>query len=129
LSSVIKEAKRLEYNNQIINSSNKIKTTWNIIKSETGRLNGHKTSKYQNTPDTFNKYFSSIAAKIIQKIKCNNKKCTNNNINPKCYLSKLSNNSFSNMKFKNTPTKETEKIINSLKSKTHMDTMKSLQKY
>jgi hypothetical protein len=34
----IKEAKRLTYNNKIINSSNKMKTTWNITKSETGRL-------------------------------------------------------------------------------------------
>ena len=107
MSSVIKEAERLQYNNQIINSSNKTKTTWNIIKSETGRLNGHTTTIiYQNTPDTFNKYFLLIAGKIIQSIKCSNIKGTNNNINPKCYLSKLSNNSFSNIKFKNTSTKE-----------------------
>jgi hypothetical protein len=116
LSSVIKEAKQLTYNNKIINYSNKMKTTWNIIKSETGRLNGHTTSKYQNTPDTFNKYFSSIAGKIIQNINCSNIKGTNNNVTPKYYLSDLSNNSFSNMKFKNTSTKEIEKIINSFKS-------------
>jgi hypothetical protein len=41
LARVITEAKRFEYNNQIINSTNKIKTTWNIIKSETNRLKGH----------------------------------------------------------------------------------------
>jgi hypothetical protein len=29
------------YNNEIINSANKMKTTWNIIKSETNRLEGH----------------------------------------------------------------------------------------
>ena len=75
------------YNNKIINSSNKMKTTWNIIKSETGRLNGRTTSKYQNTPDTFNKYFSSIAGKIMQNINCSNIKGTNNNVTPKYYLS------------------------------------------
>jgi hypothetical protein len=35
LSRVIIEAKRSKYNKQIINSTNKVKTTWNIIKSET----------------------------------------------------------------------------------------------
>jgi hypothetical protein len=39
---VITEAKKgSKYNNQIINSTNKMKTTWNIIKSETNRLKGH----------------------------------------------------------------------------------------
>jgi hypothetical protein len=45
-----------------------MKTTWNIIKSETGRLNEHITNNYQNSPDTFNKYFSSIAGKITHDI-------------------------------------------------------------
>jgi hypothetical protein len=34
LSRVITEAKRTEYNNKIIIFTNKLKTTWNIIKSE-----------------------------------------------------------------------------------------------
>jgi hypothetical protein len=33
LSRVITKAKRAKYNNQIINSTNKMKTTWNITKS------------------------------------------------------------------------------------------------
>jgi hypothetical protein len=33
--SIIKEAKKYKYNNRIINSTNKTKTTWNIIKAET----------------------------------------------------------------------------------------------
>jgi hypothetical protein len=37
LSRVITEAKSAKYNNKIINSTNKMKTTWNIIKSETNR--------------------------------------------------------------------------------------------
>jgi hypothetical protein len=40
LERVIIEMKRSEYNNQIINSTNKMKTVWNIIKSKTNRLNG-----------------------------------------------------------------------------------------
>jgi hypothetical protein len=37
LSNVIKDAKRLNCDTQIINSNNAIKTTWEIIKLETGR--------------------------------------------------------------------------------------------
>jgi hypothetical protein len=41
LAGVNTEAKSSKYNNQIINCTNKIKTIWNIIKSETNRLKGH----------------------------------------------------------------------------------------
>jgi hypothetical protein len=37
MSNVIKEAKRLNYDTQIINLNNAIKTTWKIMKFETGR--------------------------------------------------------------------------------------------
>ena len=49
------------YNNQITNSANKIKATWNIVKAETNRLHRPSTNKYQNSLDTFNKHFLSIA--------------------------------------------------------------------
>jgi chloramphenicol O-acetyltransferase len=98
LSKVVKEAKRLMYNNQVINCANKMKTTWNIIKIETNRIN----SKYQNSLETFNKYFLSVADEIIQDIK----KKVNNKEDLECYLSKLSQTDFPNIKFKNTSTKE-----------------------
>jgi hypothetical protein len=51
LARVITETKRSKYNNQIINSTNKIKTTWNIIKSEINRLKGHTVfTKFLLTP-------------------------------------------------------------------------------
>jgi hypothetical protein len=53
LAKVIKEAKRLMYNNQVINSGNKINMTWNIIKAETNRIKGHTSSKNQNSPEVF----------------------------------------------------------------------------
>jgi hypothetical protein len=65
LSSVIKEAKRSMYNNQVTNSANKMKTIWNIINLQTNRLKGHTISKYQSFPEAFNKYFLSTAGKII----------------------------------------------------------------
>ena len=46
LAKVIKEAKRSMYKNQIKNSTNKIKTIWNIIKMETNRQNKPLTNKY-----------------------------------------------------------------------------------
>jgi hypothetical protein len=39
LSKVIKAAKKLYYNNKVSQSHNKIKATWNVIKSETGGSN------------------------------------------------------------------------------------------
>jgi hypothetical protein len=41
LARMIKEAKRAMYNNQVVNSANKMKTTWIIIKAETNRVKGH----------------------------------------------------------------------------------------
>jgi hypothetical protein len=117
LSSVIEEAKMSMYNNQVTKSANKMKTIWNIIKLETNRLKGHTINKYQNSPDAFNKYFLSTAAEIIQDIRSSNIKGSSNNRNPKYYLSKLSCNSFPNIKFNNTATKETERIIKSLRLK------------
>jgi hypothetical protein len=68
LARVIKEAKRLIYNRLVINSDNKMKTTWNIIKAETNRTKGHTLNIFQNSPEAFNKYFLSVAEKIIQDI-------------------------------------------------------------
>jgi hypothetical protein len=87
LASVIKEARMYMCNNQIINSTNKMKTTWNIIKTETNRLKGPTTltiNSYQNSPEAFNKYFLSVTKitlvitnkvttlKKIQNITCQN---------------------------------------------------------
>jgi hypothetical protein len=45
-----------------------MKTILNIINLETNRLDGHKISKYNNSPEALNKYFLSTAGKIIQDI-------------------------------------------------------------
>jgi hypothetical protein len=49
LAKVITEAKGSKYNNQIINSTNKMKTTLNIIKSETNRLYCQSVRNYKNS--------------------------------------------------------------------------------
>jgi hypothetical protein len=64
------------YNNQIINSTNKMKAMWNIIKSETNRLKeptNTTINSCQNSPEAFNKYFLSITENIIHDVRCKNK--------------------------------------------------------
>ena len=65
LSKVIRTAKTLHLNNQIIHSNNKIKTTWTIMKHETGRHNV-KHDKV-NICNTDKKYTESINAEIFIK--------------------------------------------------------------
>ena len=108
------------YNNRIINSTNKMKTTWNIIKAQTNRLKGPITTTInnnQNSPEAFNKYFLSITENILQDVRCANKQGHNINKNPKHYLLHLFHKHFPSIKFENTSPKELEKIINSLKIK------------
>jgi len=100
------------YNNRIINSTNKMKTTWNIIKAETNRLKWPittTTNNYQNSPEALNKYLLSITENIFQDVICINKQGHNINKNPNYYLLNLFHKPFPSIKFKNTSPKETEK--------------------
>ena len=120
LATVIREAKRCMYNNQLTNSTNKIKTTWNIIKAETNRLKGPSntdTSSSQNSPEDYNRHFLSISKSIIDGIRSKNNQSSNTTKNPTNYLSNIFHTPFPCIKFRTTSTREIEKIINSLKSK------------
>jgi histone acetyltransferase (RNA polymerase elongator complex component) len=66
----------------MINSTNKMKTIRNIIKSETNRLKGHTVSNYENSPDTFNDHFLSVAEKIMPSIRRSDTEDTSDNENP-----------------------------------------------
>jgi hypothetical protein len=79
LARVIIEAKGSKYNNQIINYL--MKTTWNIIKSETNRLK-MSHSNYENSPDSSNDHFPSTAERIMQSIRHSDTESTNANKNP-----------------------------------------------
>ena len=85
------------YNNQIINFTNKMKTTWNIIKAETNRLKApiNTTINYQNSPEVFHKYFLSITENIIHDIRFNNKQGYNINKNANYYSLNLFHKPFS----------------------------------
>jgi hypothetical protein len=94
-----------------------METNWNIIKSETIRLKVHTVSNYENSPDTFNDHFLSMAEKIMQSIRHSDTEDTSDNKTPTYYLSKLSHNPFPNITFNNTSTKEIERIIKSIRVK------------
>ena len=80
MSKVIKAAKQLYDNNKISKSSNKIKTTWDIIKMETCKnhtnkgtqlinINGNLITNQQSIANSFNNYFLSVADKITSNLK------------------------------------------------------------
>jgi hypothetical protein len=94
-----------------------MKTTWNIIRSETNRMKGHTVNKHENFPDTFNAYFLSIAECITQSNKNRDIESLNNSKNLTYYLPRISDNPFPNIKFKKTTTREIERIINHIKVK------------
>jgi hypothetical protein len=83
LSNVIKAAKKM-YNDELITKSkNRIKTTWEIIKKETGKSIHHRTiealrinntmvNNSQEIAQNFNYYFSTVAGTIIENIKNDN---------------------------------------------------------
>ena len=127
LSKVIKEVKRLQYRKQILTSQNKTRTTWNIVRSETGKrigkeditslnINGMLIQNQQTTTNSFNNYFSAVAEKLmeanhIDKMSQIQNGATLHHILRNC------RHSYPNIKFRYTSTKEIEKIIKSLKTK------------
>jgi hypothetical protein len=105
-----------------------MKTTWNIIKTETGKKDnsadvywsnndGDENHDYQFIFYSFNNYFLSIAEKITHNIIINNNIGSNNEETPLHYLLQSFSNPFPNIKFGNTSTQETERMMNSLQSK------------
>ena len=78
LADVTKTAKKTYYNNLLIQSTNKTKTTWNIINGNINKrplkhdisflnINGAKTHDSQVIASTFNTYFSTVAQNIHTK--------------------------------------------------------------
>jgi hypothetical protein len=127
LSKVIKEAKNINYNKRILNSSNKSKSTWDIIRRETSKqytagdiqalaIEGALSYDQQIIAEAFNNYFASIIDSInnknaYNKIRTNELSATYN------YLSQNSLNPFASTVLKSFSTKEIMNIIKSLKSK------------
>jgi hypothetical protein len=99
LSNVIKEAKWINYNNQILASNNKIKTSWAIVKLELGRktinvgvqsLNivGMFTTNPQAIGNAFNEYFLTL----VETKYINNNNINNDNNDEDSYDDDTNNN-------------------------------------
>ena len=82
LSRVIREAKITENDQLILNSHNKVKTTWGIINRESGnnknrgeiqalKVEGKEITDQQTIAETFNEYFIAIAENVKRQSKNN----------------------------------------------------------
>jgi hypothetical protein len=127
LSRVITAAKRLHYSKLILQSDNKQKTTWNIIRTLTNNnktlnntipinINNESSTNPINIANVFNTYFTSVADNLLRK---NFSEIdTENNNDPMFYLRQNYKHCYSQIKLKNTTTYKINKIINSQKNKT-----------
>jgi hypothetical protein len=122
LSATIIAAKKKYCDEQILNSNNKTKTTWSIVKTVTNNRNSnkigsmnidnHPNSNPVNIANTFNIYFSSVARKLTKELpenRAHKDPLVNLNFNFKKPTSSL--------RFNYTTTHEVNSIIHSLKTK------------
>ncbi|PNF35146.1 hypothetical protein B7P43_G09274 [Cryptotermes secundus] len=127
LTNVIKAAKKIHYDRRIIDSKNKSKTIWNIIKTETGKkedkvdiqsldIKGIITSDQQIMAKNLNDYFVTVAEDIIDNtsISKTGQPMHDNYLN---YMSSMFTSPLSNIRPKHASTHEIEGIIKSLKAK------------
>jgi hypothetical protein len=117
-------AKKLHYNKHIINSNNKVKTIWNIVKMEPPpksnddvpplNIDGKTIKDYRNIANIFNAYFTTVT----DKISTNNSITFNvasNVVHPFNYLHLVFIRPFPNIKLTPVSTKVVIEIIKSLK--------------
>jgi len=118
--------KKLYCNKLLLNSNNKSKTTWNIVKTITNNKNTNNNISTMNIKDkissnhlaianAFNTYFSSVAENLL--IKNFSGKNTINNNNSISYLRQNFIQSFSTIQLRKITTYEIVQIILSLKCK------------
>ena len=115
------------YDKLISKSNNKTKTTWKIIKKETGKNNCQNYIKSLNINDTktnvpheiankFNDYFLTVTDTVRGNIKKENND-PRDNMNPSNYFINKFNSTFPIIKWNYATTYEIDKIIKSLKTK------------
>ncbi|PNF30889.1 hypothetical protein B7P43_G06095, partial [Cryptotermes secundus] len=117
--------KRIYYDKRIINSNDRVKSAWNVVKTLTGRKSHYdilpmfnnnfnrSTSNYNNISESFNRYFLSVPELIINNIQ---KDCNpNEKTNFYDYLIDVFNVTFPKINFNPATAKEIANIINKLK--------------
>ena len=122
LSKVIKTAKKMSYDNYIKMSHNKMKTTWKIVNSETGRNTKMNSTQQlienyngQNVAEHLNDYFVNIANKLVNNL--NNNQSKSMDADFRSFMKQAILKNYPPISNKPSTTKEIEKIIQSLKTK------------
>jgi hypothetical protein len=120
LTKVITLTKKLYYSAKVTNSTNKPKTTWNIIKTITNNqkksnnmlmleIEGKLTTHHQTIVEEFNTYYISVADNITNNNPAKNTIDDLNKKGPLSYLYPAFQQSFTSIKLKNTTSGEIEK--------------------
>ena len=118
---VIRKAKIIEHDKLIVNSHNKVKTTWIIINKESGRnkkkseiqalkVGGKKKITDQQTiAETFSEYFVDVAENVKRQNKNNLINDDNSNVDSRThFMEQAFNKPYPSMEYKCTTTKEIE---------------------
>jgi hypothetical protein len=129
LTQVINQAKRMSYNKQILNSTNRIRTTWKIINREIHKkvkkdaiqtifIDGRSTNNLYNIVEAFNSYFKKLADNIHSKIKANSEPMSSadNGGDYMACMDKAFGSPFPKIQISKTMSVAIERIIKSLKS-------------
>jgi len=110
----------MERDKLILNSHNKVKTTWGIINKESGRnkkrseiealkVEGKKIADQQTIAETFNEYFVAITKNINRQTKNNLINDDNDNMDSHThFMEQAFNKPYTSMECKCTTTKEIE---------------------
>jgi hypothetical protein len=120
LTQVIKEAKHMHYNKQVLESNNKVKAVWKIVKNETGKysteevipsieINYNAIQNPKLLAYTFNTYFLIIIERM------NNDTTTLTTEDATEYLTEAIPKTFPNINLMPATVNEIKSIINSLK--------------
>jgi len=126
LTAVIIAAKKKHFDRVILESTNRSRTTWKIVKTVTNNrisvsnaqtviINNKGTTNPSTIANAFNTYFSSVADNLISKSFL--VKNTTNEKDSLFYLGQNFTQSFFPLRFNNTTTHEINQIIHSLKCK------------
>jgi hypothetical protein len=122
LSKVIIAAKRMAYDNHLKRSHNKMKTAWKFVNLETGRINKTNCTqqlidkyKDQNVAEYLNKYFLTIADKLVNKADSNHP--NNTAIDFRSFMEQAISKNYPPISNKPSTVHEIEKIIYSFKTK------------
>jgi hypothetical protein len=121
LTKVINQAKRMSCNKQILNSANRIRTTWKIINREIHKkvkkdsiqticIDGRNTNNLYNIVEAFNSDFKKIADNIHNKIKANSEpmSSTDNGEDYMAYMDKAFGSPFPKIQISKTTSVEIE---------------------